>query len=78
MEELFLALFSLAEELYVIDNEGIDGSELALETGDISLLNCPYESVYEVLATDELNYSVWESSFGLTADGVEQVCLSEA
>ena len=33
MEKFFLTLLTFAEELNIVDNQRIDGSELALKTG---------------------------------------------
>jgi len=50
VEEFLLALLAFSQELDVVNYEGIDGSELALKAGQISLFNCTDKAVDEVLA----------------------------
>ena len=50
VEELFLGVFPFAEELYVVDDQNVDGSKLVLELREVSLFDCVDEIVYEFFA----------------------------
>lgn len=78
VEEFFLALFSFAEELDVIDDENIGGSELALEFGKFAVFDCAYEAVYEFFATVETDGGIGKFGFCFMRDCVEQVCFAES
>lgn len=78
VEELLLAMLSLAEELDVVDDEHIYGAELALEAGQVAGLDGPDEAVDELFATEELDYGAVGFRVRIETDGVKEVGLSEA
>ena len=78
VEEFFLALFSFAEELDVVDNENIGGSELTLEFGQGAVFDCAYEAVYEFFATVEADGRIGKFSFCFVRDCVEQMCFAKS
>ncbi len=78
MEEFLLALLALTEELDVVDDEHIDGAELALKAGEVALLDCADEAVDEIFAAQKLNYHFAVPAFAFFADGVQEVRFAEA
>jgi len=77
VEEFFLALFSFPQELDVIDNQNVGGSELALEFGEFAVFDCAYEAIDKFLAAMKTNGGVRELVFCFVRDGMEQMCFSE-
>ena len=49
MKKFLLALLTLAEELHVVDYQGVGGPEPFLETSQVAFFNSQYELVYEIL-----------------------------
>ncbi len=78
VEEFLLALLALTEKLDIIDDEHINGAELALKAGEVALLNCADESVDEILTAEKLNYHFSVLVFAFFADCVQQVCFTQA
>ena len=50
VEKLFLALLAFAEELDIVDYNGIDRAKSALKAGQVALLDCLDEAIDELLA----------------------------
>ncbi len=70
MKKFLLAVFTLPQELNVVDYQYVDSAKLALKAGRISFLDCPYKSVDEIFTTQELDDRVIKPSLGFETDGM--------
>ncbi|MBA7715403.1 hypothetical protein ES703_124446 [subsurface metagenome] len=50
MKEFLLTLLAFAQELHIVDYQGIDSAELTLKAGEIAFLDSFDKSVDELLA----------------------------
>ena len=78
VEEFFLALFAFAEKLDVVDDEDVDGSELALELGQCTLFDCADETIDEFFTAQEAYDSGREFVSCFVSDTMEQMSFSES
>ena len=78
VEEFFLAVLPLAEELDVVDYEHVNGAAVALKLGEGSFFDCGDEGIYELFATQEADEGIGEFFLCFAADGVEEMCFSES
>jgi len=78
VEEFFLAVLPLAEELDVVDNEHVNGAAVALKLWEGSFFDCGDEGVYELFAAQEADEGIGEFFLCFAADGVEEMCFSES
>ena len=78
MEELLLCLLLTGDELDIVHQQQILAAVFITEISGGAAADGINELVGEVLAADQHNVTVGPQAFGLTGDGVEQMCLAQA
>jgi hypothetical protein len=77
VKKFLLALFAFAEELDVVNYDGIDRAESALKTRQVALFDCLDEAIDELLAAQQLNDGECGLALHFVADGVKKMGLAQ-